>query len=75
MDDDEKPTMTEQELFEWLRYDEGIPVTRHAIKHAVIKKKIGRTKLGNGNYFSKRNGWDYISKLEYAVSAKPVAAQ
>ena len=28
MDEDQKPTMTEQELWEWLLYDEGIPVTR-----------------------------------------------
>lgn len=64
MNDDEKPTMTETELWEWLHYDEGIPVSRHAIKHAVINKKIGRTKIGSGNYFSKKNGWDWLRSRE-----------
>lgn len=60
MDEDDKPTMTEQELWEWLHYDEGIPVSRRAIKHAVIDRKIQPTQFGNGNYFSKRDGWDYV---------------
>lgn len=45
MDEDQKPTMTEQELWEWLHYDEGIPVTRRAIKMAVINREILPTRL------------------------------
>lgn len=61
MDEDEKPTMTEHELWKWLHYDEGIPVSRRAIKHAVIDRKITPTRFGNANYFSKRDGWDFIA--------------
>jgi hypothetical protein len=64
MDDDEKPTMTEQELWEWLHYDEGIRVSRHAIKHAVIDREIARTFIGGCNLFSKRNGWDWLRSRE-----------
>lgn len=60
MDEDQKPTMTEQELWEWLHYDEGIPVSRRAIKHAVINREIVPTRLGNNNYFSKQDGLDWL---------------
>lgn len=61
MNEYEKPTMTEQELWAWLHDDEGIPISRRAIKHAVIDRKIQPTRFGNNNYFSKRDGWDYIA--------------
>jgi hypothetical protein len=70
VDDDDKPTMTEQELWEWLHYDEGIPVTRRAIKWAVIDRKIEPTRLGNGNFFSKRDGWDFISKQKQPTATR-----
>lgn len=60
MDEDQKPTMTEQELWEWLHYNEGIPVSRRAIKHAVINREIVPTRLGNNNYFSKQDGLDWL---------------
>ena len=61
MDGDQKPTMTEQELWEWLHYDEGIPVTRRAVKHAVLRREILPTRLGNTNLYSKQDGWDFIA--------------
>lgn len=61
MNEDEKPTMTEQELWEWLHHDEGIPVSRRTIKYAVINREIKPTRYGNGNYFSKKDGWDFIA--------------
>jgi hypothetical protein len=65
MDEDQKPTMTEQELWEWLHYDEGIPVTRRAIHHAVIDRAIKPTRYrGNGNFFSKQDGWDWIKSCK-----------
>ncbi|ACC42852.1 hypothetical protein MMAR_4445 [Mycobacterium marinum M] len=60
MDEDEKPTMTEQELWEWLHYDEGIPLTRRAIKHAVLNREIKPTRIGNSNLYCKKDGWDFI---------------
>lgn len=58
MDEDEKPTMTEQELWEWLHYDEGIPLTRRAIKHAVLNREIKPTRIGNSNLYCKKDGWE-----------------
>jgi hypothetical protein len=69
VDDDEKPTMSETELWEWLKYDEGIPVTRHAIKWAVIKKEIARSNIGGCNLFSKKNGWDWVRSREKLAAA------
>jgi hypothetical protein len=60
VDDDEKPTTTEQELWEWLHYDEGIPLTRRAIKHAVLNREIKPTRIGNCNLYSRQDGWDWI---------------
>ncbi|VBA46732.1 hypothetical protein [Mycobacterium pseudokansasii] len=77
MDDDDKPTMTETELWEWLHYDEGIPVTRRAIKMAVINREIEPTRLGNGNFFSRRDGlaWLRSRKQAGAYSASKVPAR
>jgi hypothetical protein len=60
VDDDLKPVMSEQDLFEFLARDEGLPVTRRAIKHAVLRREIIPTRIGNGNFFSKQDGWDWI---------------
>ena len=70
MDEDDKPTMTEQELWEWLHYDEGIPVSRHAIKQAVLNRDIIPTRLGIGNYFSKRDGWAYIAAQKQPTATR-----
>jgi len=70
MNDDEKPTMTEQELWEWLHDQEGIPVSRRAIKHAVIDRKIIPTRLGIGNFFSKRDGWDFIAAQKQRTASR-----
>lgn len=77
MDEDDKPTMTETELWEWLHYDEGIPVTRRAIKMAVINREIEPTRLGNGNFFSRRDGlaWLYSRKQDGAYNASKVPAR
>ena len=52
--------LTEQELFEYLLYDQELPVTRRTIHYAVIRREIVPTRLGNGNYFSKRDGLEWI---------------
>ncbi len=70
MNDDEKPTMTEQELWEWLHHQEGIPVSRRAIKHAVIDRRITPTRFGNNNYFSKRDGWDFITAQKQPTATR-----
>ncbi|WP_231986405.1 hypothetical protein [Mycobacterium sp. E2479] len=57
----DKPVLTEDELWEYLHYDEGLPVTRRSIKHAVIRREIIPTRLGNSNFFSKRDGLHWIA--------------
>jgi len=34
------PVLTEDELWEYLHHDEGLPVTRRTIKHVVIRREI-----------------------------------
>lgn len=61
VDEVQKPTMSEQELFEWLCYEEGIEgVTRRSVKWAVLRREIIPTRIGNKNWFSKQDGWDWI---------------
>jgi hypothetical protein len=60
MDDSDRPNLTEQELYEYLHYDEDLPVTRRAVKDAVLRREILPTRIGRGNFFSKRDGLDWI---------------
>jgi hypothetical protein len=72
MDDLDKPVLNEQQLFEWLHYEEGLPVTRRAIKWAVLRREIIPTRLGNGNYFSKRDGLNWLeSRKQYRAYPTP----
>lgn len=62
MDDMDKPVLTEQQLFEYLRYEEGIVgVTRRSIKHAVLRREIIPTRIGNSNWYSKRDGLNWVA--------------
>ncbi|OKH80080.1 hypothetical protein EB73_34090 [Mycobacterium sp. SWH-M3] len=70
MDEDDKPNMTEQELWEWLHNDEGIPVSRRTIKQAVIDREIVPTRYGNGNYFSKNDGWNFIASRKRPTATR-----
>jgi len=56
----DRPNLTEQELFEYLKNNEQLPVTRRAIKYAVIRREIVPTRISNRNYFSMRDGLDWI---------------
>jgi hypothetical protein len=72
MDDLDRPNLTEQELYEFLFYDEDLPVTRRAVKHAVLRREIRPTRLGNGNYYSKRDGLDWVkSRKQSGVYRAP----
>jgi hypothetical protein len=61
LNDIDKPNLTEQQLFEYLRDDEDVPVTRRSIKYAVMRREIVPTRIGLRNYFSKRDGLDWIA--------------
>jgi hypothetical protein len=60
MGDLNRPNLTEQALFQYLLHDQELPVTRRMIHYAVIRREIAPTRLGNGNYFSKRDGLEWI---------------
>lgn len=60
MDDDEKPTMSETELWAWLRNSEGIDVSRRAIKYAILRREILPSRIGPRNLYSKQDGWEWI---------------
>ena len=61
LSDLDKPNLTEQQLFEYLRYDEDVPVTRRSVKYAVMRREIVPTRIGRSNYFTKRDGLDWIA--------------
>ncbi|MFZ0834897.1 MAG: hypothetical protein WAM92_17850 [Mycobacterium sp.] len=78
MDDLDRPNLTEQELYEYLHCDEDLPVTKRAVHDAILRREILPTRIGRGNYFSKRNGLDWIASRKqtgtYRV-AKSAAVQ
>ncbi|MEZ0354092.1 hypothetical protein [Mycobacterium sp. pR1184] len=53
------PNLTEQRLFERLSAL-GFPVTRRSIKHAVLNREIVPTQISGKNWFSVRDGLDWI---------------
>lgn len=70
LDDYDKPNMTEAELFHYLHYDEGlVGVTRRSLRHAVMRRHIVPTRIGNTNYFSKRDGIDWIASSRVPATA------
>lgn len=74
MDELDKPVLTETALFEYLAHDEGLPVTRRSVKYAVRRREILPTRLGNGNYFSKRDGLDWIASRKQPAPSRFVGA-
>jgi len=52
--------LTEQQLWEYLHDELGLRVSRRTIKYAVQDREIVPTRFGNGNYFSKRDGLDWV---------------
>jgi hypothetical protein len=76
-DVDDRPVMTMVELYEYLHYDEGLPVTLSGVREAVRRREIEPTRLARGNYFSQKDGWDWIRSRKqsgnYSVP-KPAAA-
>jgi hypothetical protein len=58
---EDDPVLNEQQLFEYLRYERNlVSVTRRSVKHAVINREIVPTRIGNRNWFSRRDGEDWI---------------
>ncbi|BCO38057.1 hypothetical protein [Mycobacterium heckeshornense] len=55
------PVLTEQELFEYLRFERNlVEVTRRSVKFAVQRRAIVPTQIAGRNYFSKHDGDEWI---------------
>lgn len=74
MDDLDRPNLTEQDLYEYLYLDLDLPVTRRSVKEAVKRREIQPTRLGNGNYFSKRDGLDWVKSRKQSGTYRAHAA-
>jgi hypothetical protein len=77
VDDLDRPNMTEQELYEYLRFDEDLSATKRSVHDAVLRREILPTRIGRGNFFSKRDGLDWIAsrKQTGTYRVKSAAAQ
>lgn len=71
----DKPVLTEEELWEYLHYDEGLPITRRTIKHAVINRELVPYRLGGKNLFTKRSGLDWVSSRLQPEPGRPVRSR
>lgn len=75
LDELDKPTMREQELFDYLYWDvlDGLTgLARRTIHYAVLNGEIVPTKIAGKNYFSKRDGlkWLAAQKGKYRKGSK-----
>lgn len=72
----DRADLTEQELWEFLHYDEGlVGLTRRAIKYAVMRREIIPTKFGRNNFFSRRDGLGWVDSLKEREAAKAAQRQ
>ena len=57
----DKPNKTLEELFECLHWDEDLPVTYRQLYQAVLDGELVPTKLSGRNYYSMRDGLDWVA--------------
>lgn len=69
----DRPNLTEEQLWEYLHYDENLPVARRTVKWAVLRGEIVPTKLGRKNFFSKRDGLDWIASRKQPKVTPPIS--
>lgn len=50
------PNLTEQQLYEYIRNELGVPLGRNTIKRAVISREIKPTQIARKNLFSRADG-------------------
>lgn len=70
----DKPNKTLREVWEFLYYDEELPVTYRQLRHAVIAEELEPTKLSNANYFSLQQGLDWVAAQKGKRRAAPKSA-
>jgi hypothetical protein len=72
IDDADKVNKTIEELWECLHYDEDIPVSLRQLRYAVLRGELVPTKLSNRNYYSLRDGLNWVAaqKGKYRSQSK-----
>ncbi|RIR68159.1 hypothetical protein D2E62_03630 [Mycobacteroides abscessus] len=72
MDENEIPRMTEQDVWEYLHYELGIPVARRTIKQAVSNRELRPTRLSGKNLFSLNRVHAWLESREQPEPGRPV---
>lgn len=57
----DKANLTIDELADYLRYEEDLPVTRRQMRNAVNDGEIEPSNFSNANYFSIRDGLEWVA--------------
>lgn len=74
LDEIDRPNVTLEELWEWLYYDNDLPVTRRQLREATLNGELVATKLSNRNYYTRRQGLDWVA-AQHGKKRKSTAAQ
>ncbi|WP_100523154.1 hypothetical protein [Mycobacteroides abscessus] len=72
MDENEIPRMSEQDVWEYLHDDLGIPVARKTVAQAVKNREIVPTRLSGKNLFSRNKVHAWLESREQPEPGRPV---
>jgi hypothetical protein len=61
LDELDRPNLTLDELWEWLYYDNELPVSLRQLRYAVLDGELVPTKLSNRNFYTRRQGLDWVA--------------
>jgi hypothetical protein len=61
LDELDRPNQKIEELWEFLHYDNDLPVSLRALKYAVLDGELVPTKLSNCNYYTRRQGLEWVA--------------
>lgn len=60
LDEFDRPNLTLDELWEFLYFDNELPVTRRQLRDATLCRDLVPTRLSNKNYYTRRQGLDWV---------------
>ena len=61
LDELDRPNLTLEELWEYLYYDNELPVNLRQLRYATYRGELVPTKLSSRNYYSRRQGLDWVA--------------